>query len=72
MLNHEIGMLTTILVGNSTTFTYEGLMITPRGYQHKYELGSLDGAAAEASEAMMADVRLGIDPFLGQKKKGGA
>jgi len=71
MLNHEIGMLTTILIGNSTTFTYEGLMITPRGYQHKYELGSLDGAAAEASEAMMADAKLGIDPFLGQKKKGG-
>jgi precorrin-3B C17-methyltransferase len=70
MLNHEIGMLTTILVGNSTTFTYEGLMITPRGYQHKYELESLDGAAAEASEAMMADATLGIDPFLGQKKKG--
>ncbi len=72
MLNHEIGMLTTILIGNSTTFTYEGLMITPRGYQHKYELGSLDGAAAEASEAMMTDATLGIDPFLGRKKKGGA
>lgn len=72
MLKHEIGMLTTILVGNSTTFTYEGLIITPRGYQHKYELGSLDGAAAEASEAMMTDAALGIDPFLGQKKKGGA
>ncbi len=69
MLNHEIGMLTTILVGNSTTFTYEGLMITPRGYQHKYELGSLDGAAAAASEAMMAQATLGIDPFLGRKKK---
>ena len=72
MLNHEIGMLTTILIGNSTTFTYEGLMITPRGYQHKYELGSLDGAAAEASAAMMAEAALGIDPLLGRKKKDGA
>jgi len=72
MLNHEIGMLTTILIGNSTTFTYEGLMITPRGYQHKYELGSLEGAAAEASAAMMTDATLGIDPFLGNKRKGGA
>lgn len=70
MLNHEIGMLTTILIGNSTTFTYEGLMITPRGYQHKYELGSLDGAAAEASGAMMTDATLGIDPLLGRKEKG--
>ncbi len=69
MLNHEIGMLTTILIGNSTTFTYEGLMITPRGYQHKYELGSLEGGAAEASEAMMADATLGIDPFLGKKTR---
>ena len=72
MLNHEIGMLTTILIGNSTTFTYEGLMITPRGYQHKYELGSLEGAPAEASAAMMTDATLGIDPFLGNKRKGGA
>ncbi len=68
MLSHEIGMLTTILVGNSTTFTYEDLMITPRGYQHKYRLPSLDGAAAEASAAMMAGATLGIDPFLGRKK----
>jgi precorrin-2 C(20)-methyltransferase len=70
MLNHEIGMLTTILIGNSTTFTYEGLMITPRGYQHKYELPSLDGAVAEASAAMMAGAAVGIDPFLGRKKTG--
>ena len=68
MLSHEIGMLTTILIGNSTTFTYEGLMITPRGYQHKYDLPTLDGAAAEASEAMMAGTALGIDPFLGRKR----
>ncbi|MBA4603697.1 precorrin-3B C(17)-methyltransferase [Thermoactinomyces mirandus] len=39
MLNHEIGMLTTVLIGNSTTFVYEGFMITPRGYQRKYALG---------------------------------
>src|SRR5260370_7157263 len=32
MLNHEIGMLTTILVSNSTPFTYEALMTAPRGY----------------------------------------
>lgn len=38
MLNHEIGMLTTVIVGNSATFLYDGLMITPRGYQRKYVL----------------------------------
>ncbi len=37
MLNYEIGMLTTILIGNSNTFTYKDLMITPRGYRSKYE-----------------------------------
>lgn len=68
MLNHEIGMLTTILIGNATTFTYEGLMITPRGYQHKYELDSLEGAAAAASEAMMAGAAIGIDPLLGASR----
>jgi precorrin-3B C17-methyltransferase len=38
MLEHEIGMLTTVIIGNASTFVYEGLMITPRGYQRKYTL----------------------------------
>jgi precorrin-3B C17-methyltransferase len=38
MLEHDIGMLTTVIIGNSTTFMYEGKMITPRGYQRKYTL----------------------------------
>lgn len=38
MLNHEIGMLTTVIIGNSSTFVYQDLMITPRGYQRKYTL----------------------------------
>jgi precorrin-3B C17-methyltransferase len=38
MLEHEIGMLTTVLIGNTTTFVHHGLMITPRGYQRKYTL----------------------------------
>jgi precorrin-3B C17-methyltransferase len=38
MLDHEIGMLTTVIIGNSTTFVYDGKMITPRGYQRKYTL----------------------------------
>ncbi|MCF6095271.1 precorrin-3B C(17)-methyltransferase [Microaerobacter geothermalis] len=40
MLNHEIGMLTTVIVGNSSTFLYDGKMITPRGYQRKYTLNT--------------------------------
>jgi hypothetical protein len=29
-------MLTTVLVGSSNTFVFEGYMITPRGYTNKY------------------------------------
>jgi precorrin-3B C17-methyltransferase len=33
----DIGMLSTVLIGNSTTFIKEQLMITPRGYANKYQ-----------------------------------
>ncbi len=36
MTECKIGMLTTVLIGNSSTFMQEGLMITPRGYANKY------------------------------------
>ncbi|EXI82983.1 MAG: Cobalt-precorrin-3B C(17)-methyltransferase [Candidatus Accumulibacter appositus] len=36
MAECEIGMLSTVLIGNSSTFVQEGLMITPRGYANKY------------------------------------
>lgn len=39
MLEHDIGMLTTVVVGNSSTFYYDNKIITPRGYQRKYTLG---------------------------------
>ncbi|MFP3123235.1 precorrin-3B C(17)-methyltransferase [Ectobacillus funiculus] len=42
MLEHDIGMLTTVVIGNSSTFLYEDLMITPRGYQRKYTLGKTE------------------------------
>lgn len=35
-LEYEIGMLTTVLVGSSNTFVFEGYMVTPRGYSNKY------------------------------------
>ncbi len=40
MLDHQdmLGMITTVIVGNSSTFSYKGLMINPRGYTSKYEL----------------------------------
>ncbi len=35
-LDYHIGMLTTVIVGSSQTFMYEGYMVTPRGYSNKY------------------------------------
>jgi precorrin-2 C(20)-methyltransferase len=67
MLNHEIGMLTTILVGNSTTFVWEDMMVTPRGYQSKYTLQSLDEKVAGLVRGRLAEAAVGIDPFLGRK-----
>ena len=40
MLEHQdmLGMITTVIIGNSSTFNYENLMINPRGYSSKYEI----------------------------------
>ena len=38
----DIGMLSTVLIGNSNTFVRHGLMVTPRGYANKYAVE--DGA----------------------------
>ena len=36
LLDYEIGMLTTVIVGSTQTFVFEGHMVTPRGYANKY------------------------------------
>lgn len=33
-----LGMITTVIVGNSSTFNFKGMMINPRGYRSKYRL----------------------------------
>ncbi len=33
-----VTMLTTVFIGNSSTFSYQGLMVTPRGYSKKYDI----------------------------------
>ncbi len=38
MLEETIGMQSTVIIGNSTTFSWNGYMITPRGYRDKYQL----------------------------------
>ena len=44
----DIGMLSTVLIGNSNTIVRDGLMITPRGYANKY---GADGAAKDGEQA---------------------
>jgi len=35
MTEHNIGMQTTVIIGNSNTFAWDGWMVTPRGYEKK-------------------------------------
>lgn len=34
----RLGMISTVIIGNSSTYTYKDLMINPRGYRSKYNL----------------------------------
>src|SRR5581483_2983627 len=53
LLEHQdlLGMITTVIVGNSSTFNYRGMMINPRGYASKYELTKDAKAVAPARDA---------------------
>ncbi len=44
MENHadKLGMISTVIIGNSSTYTYKDLMINPRGYRSKYTLNPAD------------------------------
>jgi precorrin-3B C17-methyltransferase len=39
MLDADINMQSTVIIGNTTTFAWHGRMITPRGYKDKYTIG---------------------------------
>ncbi|MEO5351689.1 MAG: precorrin-3B C(17)-methyltransferase [Magnetococcus sp. XQGC-1] len=43
LLEQEIDMETTVLIGNASSFTESGLMVTPRGYGNKYDMASVTG-----------------------------
>ena len=51
MSESDIGMLTTVLIGNSNTFVKHGLMITPRGYANKYDVEIGSSGAREGEKA---------------------
>ena len=47
----DIGMLTTVLIGNSNTFVRDGLMVTPRGYSNKYDVADGERATRSGEQA---------------------
>ena len=59
----EIGMLTTVLIGNSQTQVRHGLMITPRGYASKYDLR--DGATLEGERGGQP-LSTGLDGWIAE------
>jgi len=58
MAECDIGMLTTVLVGNSSTFVRAGLMVTPRGYANKYDALSGETLAGEQAGRSLS---MGLD-----------
>jgi len=59
----DIGMLTTVLIGNSNTYVRNGLMITPRGYANKYEVEG-GNSAARAGEKAGHSLSTGLNGWL--------
>ncbi len=61
MAECEIGMLSTVLIGNTNTFVRDGLMITPRGYANKYDVPT---GAARGGEQAGRSLSSGLDGWL--------
>lgn len=58
----DIGMLSTVLIGNSQTFIQHGLMVTPRGYASKY--GMDGGGNAHAGEQAGRSLSTGLAGWM--------
>lgn len=61
MTDCDIGMLSTVLIGNSNTFVRDGLMVTPRGYANKYDV---DSGATRDGEKAGRSLSTGLDGWL--------
>jgi precorrin-3B C17-methyltransferase len=59
----DIGMLSTVLIGNSNTFVRHGLMVTPRGYANKYAVDG-GGAAPSAGEQAGRSLSTGLNGWI--------
>ena len=70
----DIGMLTTVLIGNSNTYVKNGLMITPRGYANKYdvEIGNGGGnSTARDGEQAGRSLSTGLNGWLAEIRASG-
>lgn len=63
MTEADIGMLTTVLIGNSNTFVKNGLMVTPRGYANKYALKDGEHAILDGEQAGRS-LSLGLNGWI--------
>lgn len=62
MCDADIGMLSTVLIGNSNTIVQHGLMVTPRGYANKYDVEG--GGATRAGERPGRSLSTGLNGWL--------
>jgi precorrin-3B C17-methyltransferase len=60
----DIGMLTTVLIGNSNTFVKYGLMVTPRGYANKYDVDGGAGSNTKTGEQAGRSLSTGLDGWI--------
>ncbi|MCC4115674.1 precorrin-3B C(17)-methyltransferase [Aromatoleum toluclasticum] len=61
MTECDIGMLSTVLIGNSNTFVRDGLMVTPRGYANKYDV---EAGTTRDGEKAGRSLSTGLDGWL--------
>jgi precorrin-3B C17-methyltransferase len=62
MSDCEIGMLSTVLIGNSHTIVRHGLMVTPRGYANKYDMA--EGGSTREGERPGRSLSTGLNGWL--------
>lgn len=68
MADCDIGMLSTVLIGNSNTFLRDGLLVTPRGYANKYDVESGDAHDGERAGRSLSS---GLEGWLAEIRASG-
>lgn len=71
MAERDIGMLTTVLIGNSNTFVRHGLMVTPRGYDNKYQVGGGSASIKAGEQAGRSLSTAGLSGWIASMQASG-